>query len=124
MRKKKIRYVTLHDRRRVKVDAIDRKWAKELNWHLNYGYPARTFRDPKNGYAYHKMYMHREIMRRILGRKIPKHLVVDHKNRDRRDNRRSNLRLLTVKKNNHNRTNILMWDGERWVYEPHGRLHE
>jgi len=64
--------------------------------------------------------LHREIMRRKLGRKIPSHLVVDHKDRNRRNSTRDNLRLVTVKTNNWNRSNVLLWDGERWVYEPHG----
>lgn len=28
--------------------------------------------------------------------------------------------MVSVKTNNWNRSNILLWDGERWVYEPHG----
>lgn len=105
---------------RARVDYRDWLWARKHRWHNDRGYTKRGI--AKDGTTI-SFLLHREIMQRIRGgRKIPKNLVVDHINRKRHDNRRCNLRLVSVKKNNHNRHNILLWDGERWVYEPHGRL--
>lgn len=103
----------------VKLDQRDWRWAKDHFWHAvaGMGYARRTYR--VDG-AVHHPYMHREIYERILGRKIPKHMVIDHINRDPHDNRRCNLRMVSIKTNNWNRNNILLWDGERWVFEPHG----
>ena len=64
--------------------------------------------------------MHREIVQRMRARRIRCDRVVDHRDRNRRNNTRANLRVVSVKTNNWNRSNILLWDGERWVYEPHG----
>lgn len=47
--------------------------------------------------------LHRLVMERILSRPIKKGFVVDHINRNRLDNRRENLREVTVLKNNLNK---------------------
>lgn len=61
----------------------------------------------KNGYSYYHLYScgtgkvvraHRFIWYFFFG-EIPKHLVIDHKNSDKTDNRLTNLRLLTPKEN-------------------------
>lgn len=110
---KKILYVT--------VDARDYRWLRAKKWSVHTRGYAQT--SAWNGIGTSTWFMHRLIVERMRGgRKIPRNLVVDHKNRNRRDNRRSNLRLVKVATNNRNRWNVLLWDGERWVYEPHGRL--
>ena len=76
------------------VDAEDYERLKQYKWHVDKGdstnYAAR-------GIVGKNFRMHREI----LG--APKGLVVDHINHNGLDNRRSNLRLCTVRQNNMNR---------------------
>lgn len=66
---------------------------------MPYFYAARGIGGRKN---HQKLYMHRLIMERILGRPLVKGEEVDHVNLNKRDNRRENLRLATHKDNMHN----------------------
>lgn len=80
------------------VDEDDFKKFGLLNWHVNSGknlYAATSYRD-KNG-KQKKLSLHRAIMG------SPKGLVVDHINGDTLDNRKSNLRVCTIKENSRNR---------------------
>jgi hypothetical protein len=57
-----------------------------------------------NGYCHRRagkltILMHREILERIAGRPLKKGEVCDHKNRNRIDNRRANLRIVTHAQN-------------------------
>lgn len=74
------------------VDDEDYEWAMQYNWHLcGRGYAHRS----KNDVGY---YMAIELMN------PPKGLFVDHIDRNRLNNQRGNLRILTSQKNAMNRT--------------------
>lgn len=81
------------------VDAKDFEWLSNYRWHLStVGYCARNRARPERG----TVVMHREIMG--VGDADWREVEVDHINRDRLDNRRSNLRLVTCGENRQNST--------------------
>jgi hypothetical protein len=72
------------------VDAADHEWLSQWKWHLHAGYAAR--------YERHRpIFMHREIM------KTPAGMVADHRNQNRLDNTRANLRNCTHQENQQNK---------------------
>lgn len=99
----------------ARVDVDDWPLIAEYRWRLNtYGY-ARVTRSRRD------LFMHRLLMGFTHG----DGRQVDHKNRDRLDNRRSNLREATVSQNAQNRSRVgygssahrgVCWDknSERW----------
>ena len=72
------------------VDAADYGWLSQWNWHLQGGYAARW----KNG---RWAFMHREILQPSKGK------IVDHKNHNKLDNTRDNLRACTRQENMQNK---------------------
>ncbi len=83
---------------RVLVDASTVEWLSQWNWHvhtLGYAGRARLASDPPGG---HEVYLHREL----LGLRAGDGLQADHINRDRLDNRRANLRIVTPGDNRQN----------------------
>ncbi|MEN6424468.1 MAG: HNH endonuclease [Phycisphaerales bacterium] len=72
------------------VDAADYEWLGRWTWHLQDGYAVRWEKGKKR-------YMHRQIMQ------PPEGMKVDHANRNRLDNTRSNLRVCTHQQNMYNR---------------------
>lgn len=85
----------------------------ELHWYPNaYGYLIRQ--TGKAGTPKHRtIYLHRVVAERMFG-PIPADRLVDHINRDRQDNRRSNLRLVDRTVHSINRT-VSNKSGLRWV---------
>lgn len=82
---------------RVIVDDIDSDLA-EISWSLHsYGYAVRTVKYNDGSGA--SVYLHRTVLERKLGRNLNPGEKVDHSNRNKRDNRRSNLRLATQSQN-------------------------
>ena len=76
----------------AKIDVEDIDLIKNFKWCLHKrGYPSTRF--DKKSIAMH----------RILIRKVPKGRVRDHVNRDKLDNRRCNLRIVSIKENASNK---------------------
>jgi hypothetical protein len=75
------------------VSYDDAAWALSLRWSLSNGYARRSE-------GQEKIFMHREL----LGLRADSDLVGDHINGDTLDNRRSNLRAVSMSGNQQNRT--------------------
>lgn len=84
-----------------RVALIDDEDDTGLKWYFekSTGYTARKL-PGKGG----KTYLHRFVMERVLKRKLKKGEYVDHINRKKWDDRRSNLRVATMSQNLVNRT--------------------
>lgn len=82
------------------VDAADAEWVNRWRWKISAnGYALRGgFLDGKK----RNVLLHRQL----LGLTVGDGLQVDHINRDRLDNRRSNLRIVSAAKNSQNRTSL------------------
>lgn len=93
------------------VDAVDADWLNQWRWHLdNRGYAVRTARSDGR---LRMIQMHRAV----LGLTPGDGLEGDHINRDRLDNRRSNLRSVTKIENRQNiagRPGSSMYRGVYW----------
>ncbi len=76
----------------TQVDDEDFEKLNHYRWHETlYGYVGRTVREADG--KPRSVRMHRVVMG------DPKGMVIDHKNRDRKDNRKENLRVCTHKEN-------------------------
>lgn len=88
-----MKYIQLTQGKRAMVDDEDFERVNQFKWCFDTGYAARKA-GPKR--KQEKIWMHRFIM------KTPTDLDTDHINRDRLDNRKSNLRVCTHSMNLHN----------------------
>ena len=88
-----VRLIPLGDGYYAYVDPADYEWLSQWKWHMQGGYAVR--------YEKKKLiFMHRQIT------DAPKGKVVDHKNRNRLDNTRINLRICTHAQNTQNARKI------------------
>lgn len=92
------------------VDARDYVFLCVFTWLVDTrGYVVRPYRDA-NGKK-HSLYLHQMVLNKSRG------LVIDHINHNKLDNRKSNLRLVTVSENVHNSQRKLPPSGYRGVYK-------
>ncbi|MEN6428435.1 MAG: HNH endonuclease [Phycisphaerales bacterium] len=85
-----VKQIPLGDGYYAYVDGADYEWLSRWKWHMQGGYAVR--REKKT-----LIFMHRQIMNPPKGR------IVDHKNRNKLDNTRDNLRNCTHAENARNR---------------------
>lgn len=84
----------------VLLDAEDYIWASKLEWRIDTGgYVARWVEKKV-------IFLHREILQKKLGRQLSLDEFTDHKNGNKLDNRRSNLRPATRSQNQANSKRI------------------
>lgn len=84
-----VRQIPLGDGFTVYVDAADYEWLSRWTWHMQGGHAIR--------YEVKKLiFMHRQIAQ------PPRGMIVDHKNRNKLDNTRDNLRICTHGENTQN----------------------
>ena len=86
--------ITLKSGHKVLIDDEDENLLKQYHWCVHHGYAVAN--GVRNGKRY-SIYMHRLIMN------TPEGMEVDHKNGNRLDNRKSNMRNCTTKENCYNR---------------------
>lgn len=102
----------------IDADLVQRPWYRDER-----GYIARSvhIRKAKNSYTSRKVYLHTEIARRMFGEVS----IVDHRDRDKSNNSRSNLRLASFSSNmsnmgikSHNTSGFIgvRWDSARQAF--------
>lgn len=92
------------------VDATDAEWVNQWRWYFDGKYVSRSTK--RNGGAQKKIRLHRILLGMIDG----DGLEGDHINRNRMDNRRDNLRILTRNGNRQNVPGRLGASRHRGVY--------
>ncbi|NDZ93286.1 hypothetical protein G3I13_01740 [Streptomyces sp. SID6673] len=92
-------YIPLSKGRYAIIDAVDSDVLDDL-WYLGRGGYAVRMDERVLG---KQQWLHKLILSRVLGRTLISSEFVDHRNRNRLDNRRENLRIATRAQNNANR---------------------
>lgn len=85
---------------KCRLDPEDEKYFSNWTWSYRCGYAGRK-RQKQDKSGGHWVHLHREVLVRA-GLTIPKGIYPDHINRNKLDNRKSNLRLVTKSENNKN----------------------
>lgn len=97
-----MKIITLSKGEKSIVSNEDYDFLSQWKWcYGKRGYATRTNKKTKKHDSIHRL-----VMERIIGRKLNSNEICDHINRNRLDNRRSNLRLVTLTENNINRKKL------------------
>lgn len=97
--------ITTSANQTILIDEVDKDLAK-FEWMVEKKVTnSRTYYYARLGIR--GIRLHKLIMERILGRKVKSGMAVDHINRNGLDNRRCNLREVTVSENNRNREKLV-----------------
>jgi len=87
---------------KILVSEYDFEHLKQFKWHINNSGYGKSDINNKN------WLMHRYIFIEILGHKeLTRHNIIDHINGNRSDNRRENLRIVTIAENGRNKNKKL-----------------
>jgi hypothetical protein len=81
----------------ILVDDEDYEELSKFKWHLMRGHAYRSIKRPDGVWT--QLAMHRQIMGLSIGHEV----FVDHRNLNRQDNQRANLRICTRTQNHYNR---------------------
>lgn len=110
------------------VDDVDYPWLSNMRWcSSSDGYATNYYTDEHG--RRHRRGMHRIIMAHMLSGPIPRNLTVDHIDRNRLNNTRSNLRLATRTQNQANKgycahfcanmhSTLIPWSSHAWIVWP------
>lgn len=107
-----MKYIYLSKGKRAIVDDEDYSGLMEYRWSFNNGYASRQGKSV-NYSKREIIYMHQQILGKRAG------LEIDHIDRDRLNNRRSNLRHVTRRENMHNKDYSRLYhpiSGFKYVY--------
>lgn len=97
------------------VDDEDYEWLSQWKWHYNKGYAVRGVFNGKN---MSKIRLHREVAKMKPGE------ITDHINRNKLDNRKSNLRSVTVSQNRRNvKSKGYSWDKKMNKWKAQIQIH-
>lgn len=107
------------------VDSEDYEVVSKYKWYLVHGYAHTTFHKKGKSRQDVDRNVNISMHRLIMGKPPMDGLIVDHCNRDRLDNRRSNLRWVTYVENAHNSESASGYKGvskdrNRWVAQIRG----
>jgi len=109
------------------IDACFFEMLSQWNWRALKN-KKRHYATRKSAISWSTVYMHRELMVRILGRKLSKCEQVDHINGNGLDNRSANLRIATQQQQNMNRRKLVprssKFKGVHFVRMPNCKLRK
>lgn len=106
--------IELTQGQKAQVDDIDFEYLSQFKWYYGHGYAKRAGYDKVTKRRFY-IGMHRVVLERKLGRRLVKDERPDHKDRNRSNNTRDNIRLATHKQNMANRSKTSIDTSSRFI---------